>query len=131
MSYLMSPHLDYFASRNAASVQAAQMTEAWVREEHSDREESFLLLEDQLDMRDVANILHYRSLQLQTKRRNMAAMPLGQANAIWPLKKLQDITGHAGTNADPFVVSGESLETGVLFMASSQLLRIHALRGVP
>ena len=95
--------------------------------EAADRKESVLLRTDQLDMRQVASILQYRTLWLQLKSKRMTAVPLDEANAIWPLGDLMDLTGHAGTEADAFLFSGESAETGVLFMATLKALPLTLL----
>ena len=81
-----------------------------------DSNRSSLLRTDHLDMRNVARVLRYRSLLLQLSSQKMTDMPLDEANAVWPLVELTQQTGHAGTEADPFLFSGERSQMGVLFM---------------
>ena len=75
-----------------------------------------LLLKDELDVREVAAILQYKRLSLQSKDKKLTAIPLNQANAVWSLGDLTQQTGNGGTESDPFLFSGESAETGMLPM---------------
>ena len=99
--------------------------------EGADRKQSLMLGTDQLDMREVASTLQLRTLQLQLQSQRMTALALGEASAMWSVGELRDVTGHAGSEADPFLFSRKSVETGVLFMAPLKALLIDIVGSVP
>ena len=108
--------------QTTSSVQAAGMPEVWVQAVGSpNSKRSSLLRTDYLDMRHVARLLQYTSLMLQLSSQKMTDMPLDEPNAQWPLVELRQHTGHAGTEADPFLFSGECNQTGESSQKSQNL----------
>lgn len=65
-----------------------------------------------LNLREVARQLQYRSLALQLASQEMINVPLDEAAAHWSFAKLRKLTSHDGSEADPYLFSEAQGQTG-------------------
>ncbi|KAK9822590.1 hypothetical protein WJX74_007891 [Apatococcus lobatus] len=55
------------------------------------------------------------------KSKNIPTFLIDDTNARWHLEDLRKLTGNAGTEQDPFLISGESIEAGMSRMQEAAM----------